>query len=132
VSFIATGDSEEVQDLQRFLTGLSLEQGISVFDDEVVDYDKADLYGIPYLVIINEDSLRNGVVLLRDRETCWFEEIHVAFLTRRLVHVFQKRDVEDTWSAVKREVETLVANDGGKKSEKVKKKDRKKSEVTSA
>lgn len=46
-------------------------------------------------------TLKNGIVDLRDRESCWFEQIHVAHLTRRFVHIYQKRDIPDTWTQIK-------------------------------
>ena len=56
-------------------------------------------------VILTEESLGHGIVHLRDRETCWFEELHVASVTRRLCHIYQQRDLgEDTWSQVEREL----------------------------
>jgi hypothetical protein len=45
-------------------------------------------------------ALENGIVKIRDRETAWFEEIHAAHLTQRMVKVFQDRNVEDTWTKI--------------------------------
>ena len=50
---------------------------------------------------MTEDSLSHGTVHIRDRETCWFEEIHCAHVARRLVHIYQKRDVPNTWEEIK-------------------------------
>ncbi len=52
-------------------------------------------------MILNDRTLVDGVSLLRDRETCCFEEMHVAAVTRRLVHVFQHRDIENTFVLMK-------------------------------
>jgi hypothetical protein len=45
-------------------------------------------------------ALENGIVKIRDRETAWFEEIHAAHLTQRMVKIFQDKNVEDTWSKI--------------------------------
>jgi hypothetical protein len=45
-------------------------------------------------------ALENGIVKIRDRETAWFEEIHAAHLTQRMVKIFQNKNVEDTWTKI--------------------------------
>jgi hypothetical protein len=50
--------------------------------------DKADLLGIPYIVIVSENSLENGIVHMRDRDANWFEEVHVSHIMPRLVLVY--------------------------------------------
>ncbi len=52
-------------------------------------------------MILNDRTLVDGVSLIRDRETCCFEEVHVAAVTRRLVHIFRHRDTEDTFTRMK-------------------------------
>ena len=70
-----------------------------VFDlDET--YEAADLLGIPFVVIVDPVSVENGIVRIRDRETCWFEQIHASRLTQRMVKIFQDRFVEDTWTKI--------------------------------
>ena len=97
-----SGPSKKLCDLRELLVGLALEKDIEV-NEEVKSFEAADDLGIPYVVVIDEQSLDRGVVMIRDRETCWFEEIHAAHLTKRLVHIFKGEIIPDTWEEIKAE-----------------------------
>lgn len=103
---MTTSTSKDAVDLQMFLTQLAIEQGI-VVGYGVDTYEDADVLGIPFLVVVTEDTLANGTVLFRDRDSCCCEQIHIAFVTRRLVHIFQRRDVEDTWTTIKKQLRSV-------------------------
>lgn len=85
----------DLSDFRRYLTSLlEAETGVKVWDgvqtgDEYFnEYDACDSHGIPYLVIVTPQSLKDGIVNIRDRETTWFEQIHAAHLTQRFKHCF--------------------------------------------
>jgi Anticodon binding domain len=65
-------------------------------------YKSADLLGIPFVVIVDPSSVETGIVRIRDRETCWFEQIHASHVTQKMVRVFQDRFVEDELTRLKR------------------------------
>ena len=88
-------------ELRDFLVDLSQKEEISVKKD-VGDFNAADDYGIPFCVVLSEHTLKNGIVHLRDRESSWFEQIHVAYLTQRLTKVFQGRFIDDSWTNMKK------------------------------
>lgn len=101
-TFVAKNPSPDLLDLQELLTLLAQEKGIRVFNEASNDH-LADLFGIPYQVVLTENSLTTGVVLLRDSVTCWYEEIHVAHVVRRLVQIYQNRDCPDSWTEIKQD-----------------------------
>lgn len=53
------------------------------------DYEAADAYGVPHLIVITSESLKDGVVHIRDRETTCFEQIHVADVTERFINTYK-------------------------------------------
>ncbi len=57
---------------------------------------------------MSESSLDMGVVHLRDRETCWYEEVHAAHLASRLARAFGKgqqgQEEEDSLEKVERQL----------------------------
>lgn len=85
--------SKDLSDLKRYLILLLRGKNILV-DDKVNNYAHADLIGVPFVIVLNNKSLENGVVLLRDRETAWFEEIHVYHVVARMVNIYQHRELE--------------------------------------
>ena len=54
-------------------------------------YEACDGHGVPFLVILNDDSLVDGVVNVRDRETTWFEQVHAAHLPQKLQQTFNSK-----------------------------------------
>ena len=99
---VAQGSSEnnqDIKDLLRYVQLLLLDAGLEVMTN--ADVETLDDLGVPFTVIINEDSLANGALLIRDRETTWFEQIHLSHVVPRMVKTFQDRNVPDTLNLVK-------------------------------
>jgi glycyl-tRNA synthetase (class II) len=97
--------TSDLLDFVRYLHLLLEGENIQVWmPDQAVNteelYDVADQLGIPYVIVVPVTALENGVVRMRDRETAWFEEIHAAHLTQRMVKIFQGKVIEDTWSKI--------------------------------
>ncbi len=97
--------TSDLSDFVRYLQLLLEEQNVQVWmPKQVVNteelYEVADQLGIPYVIVVPPTVLENGVVRMRDRETAWFEEIHAAHLTQRMVKIFQGKVIEDTLSKI--------------------------------
>ena len=106
-AFVSEDSSSDLSDLKRLLFLLSEREGLAVAPmDEVYDFGKCDELGIPYAVSVSEDSLRSAVVGIRDRDTCLMEQIHVSQVTKRLVRIFQRRVIKDTWEEMRGENDT--------------------------
>ena len=86
VAVVALGDDPDLADFRTYLTGLLEARGIRVLDCSKADfaYEMSDGHGVPYLVVVNDDTLCDGVVNVRDRETTWFEQVHAAHLSDKL------------------------------------------------
>ena len=66
--------------LKRYLQQLLEREKIEVFDENTQrtlsekqakffnDYEAADAFGVPHLIVITADSLKDGIVNIRDRE----------------------------------------------------------------
>lgn len=74
----------ELQDLALYLCKLLKNQNIPTFlipNSHKIDLDSLwkqfDEMGVPYNVYLNEESLKNGIILLRNRDTT----LKVALLT---------------------------------------------------
>lgn len=52
-------------------------------------YHEMDTIGIPYSIIVNSDSLQNGFMQLRNRDTTLSETIHINSLKDYLPQIFQ-------------------------------------------
>ena len=97
--------SKEVRNFVRYLQLLLQEKDVQVRMPEQnlsIDelYKFADELGIPFVVVVPPSAIQNGIVRIRDRETAWFEQIHAAQLTQRMVKNFQDRNVHDTWTEI--------------------------------
>ena len=99
-----------------------MEQGLTVKMD-LENFSEADNLGIPYSIILKESSLTDGVVQIRDRETDWFEQIHVNFVVQKLAKWCLGKDVEDTLNKLKKELGlgATTSSKTGAKQKKVKK-----------
>ena len=110
--------SKEVLNFVRYLQLLLQEKDVQVRMPEQnlpIDelYKFADELGIPFVVVVPPSAIQNGIVRIRDRETAWFEQIHAAQLTQRMVKNFQDRNVHDTWTEIS-ERRKLSENDSPK------------------
>ncbi len=95
-------ETEELHLMRDLILLLAEEKGIAV-SREVISFESADALGIPYAVVVGDQSLELGVVRIRDRESCWFEEVHLAHVAKRLAHIYQGRIVPDTWEEMQAE-----------------------------
>lgn len=89
-----------VQDLARYVELLLKHEHIEIIHSN--DYQTLDDLGVPYTIEIDKNCLTNGVLKLRDRETAWTEQIHLAHLVPRMVNFFQDRKEPNTYQIVKK------------------------------
>ena len=92
-------ESQEVKDLGRYIQLLLENESIPLLVDQ--DYQTYDDLGVPYVIIVDKASLEKGVIRIYDRETCWHEQIHLAYVAPRMVRTFQNREIPDTHSLVR-------------------------------
>lgn len=52
-------------------------------------FKQYDQMGVPYTVILNENTLKNGIALLRDRNTTLKEQTHVSNLPVYVEQLFR-------------------------------------------
>ena len=72
----------ELNMLKSYLQQLLENENIKIFDYQSIkneqqhkffnDYEAADAFGVPYLIVLTSDSLKDGVVNIRDREVSSF------------------------------------------------------------
>ena len=92
--------NETLLDLARFIEHLLTMEKIDVLKN--YDYQTFDDLGVPYVIVIDETCLDNGIIKIRDRETDWYEQIHLAHLAQRMVKTFQDREIPDAYKLVKK------------------------------
>ncbi|KAF4528063.1 hypothetical protein B566_EDAN012025 [Ephemera danica] len=76
---------QDIADLAGFLARVLRQAGVSTMllpdlgkkslESQLVRYDEL---GVPYCVVLNEGSLKNGILALRNRDTTLKEQVHVA------------------------------------------------------
>ena len=99
VGIMLSSSDEKVKDLGRYLElNLTNEKINVLFGDKLETFD--DL-GIPFVLMIDKNSLDQGVIEIRDRETTWKEQIHLAHVVPRMVKVFQHKEIPDTLTSVR-------------------------------
>ena len=97
---IMTNSTEkDVVDLSRYVELLLLKENIEVLVGS--DLQTFDDLGVPYVLVVDKTSLNNGVIKIRDRESTWHEQIHLAHVVPRMVKLYQDRNVTDTLTSVK-------------------------------
>ncbi|XP_036321149.1 DNA polymerase subunit gamma-2, mitochondrial [Rhagoletis pomonella] len=73
-------------------SGLRMLSENTVFTDSFQELDvglqKSDCLGIPYTLIINESTLKTGLLQLRSRDTTLEESIHISDIPAYLLHIF--------------------------------------------
>jgi len=69
------------------ITSLILPTNTDTTREELIH--KHDLLGIPYTIIVNEGTLRTGILLLRSRDTTLKEEVHVKDLDNYIGLIFK-------------------------------------------
>lgn len=58
----------------------------NTLDSQWKQYDQM---GIPYNVLLNENTLKNGIIYLRNRDTTLKEQVHVANLAEYVEKLFK-------------------------------------------
>ncbi|KAM7351950.1 DNA polymerase subunit gamma-2, mitochondrial [Cochliomyia hominivorax] len=48
-----------------------------------------DCLGIPYILMVNNDSIKTGLIKLRSRDTTLFETIHISDIQNYISHIFK-------------------------------------------
>ena len=98
ISSSSTSD-QKLKDLGRYIElNLTNEKINVLFDDNLQTFD--DL-GIPFVLMIDKNSFNQGVIQIRDRETTWKEQIHLAHVVPRMVKIFQHKEIPDTLTSVR-------------------------------
>ena len=92
-------ESQDAQDLSRYIQLLLESESIPLLINE--EYKTYDDLGVPYVITIDKESLETGVIKIYDRETCWHEQVHLAYVAPRMVRTFQNREIPDTYSLVR-------------------------------
>jgi len=87
---------EILHDLANYVEYLITHENIEILKG--FDYQTYDDLGVPYVIVIDESSLDQGVIKIRDRETTWYEQIHLAHIAQRMVKAFQDRDIPDAYN----------------------------------
>lgn len=88
------------QDLTKYIRLILQQAGIStvmendlhfVKDVAALDgqFNNADGIGIPYVLIVDNESLETGFLKLRNRDTTISEKIHLSDLPQYLMDIFQ-------------------------------------------
>ena len=57
------------------------------FDEDLTYYDSL---GIPYIVTVDKQSTKTGLIKLRSRETTLYETIHISDIPNYLLKIFQQ------------------------------------------
>lgn len=57
----------------------------SQMDNELIT---ADSFGIPYAILLDENSIKTGIMKLRSRDTTLSETIHISDIPNYLLNIF--------------------------------------------
>lgn len=104
INFFCIPDEDvmtELSDLSQFiaitirkagLTTLNLERSkVTTAAGLEKEFTQMDKYGIPYGLIIKADSLKSGLLQLRNRETTISEIIHISDIPNYLFKIFNSQ-----------------------------------------
>lgn len=88
----------ELQDLAKYVTSLLRRSNIStlnapkccVIGEDALNlaYQEMDSIGVPYCILLDEISLKNGLIKLRNRDTTISETIHLSDVPDYLLKIF--------------------------------------------
>ena len=92
-------DNQDAKDLARYIQLLLESESIPLLVNE--EYKTYDDLGVPYVITVDKESTETAVIKIYDRETCWHEEVHLAYVAPRMVRTFQNREIPDTHSLVR-------------------------------
>lgn len=95
-SITGNSNKQEMQDLSLYICLLLKNLYISCLllpnrDKSTLErqYDMHDRLGVPYTIVLNENSLKNGVILLRSRDTTLKEKVHINDLPIYIEKIFR-------------------------------------------
>lgn len=98
-SFADASIHRDLEELAKYITMMLNKCRVSMFDlknstfsiqsDLERKFTEMDAIGIPYGLILDENSLKNGVMKLRCRDTTLCETIHISYLSRYLSQIFR-------------------------------------------
>lgn len=63
------------------------ESSFTIHSDLERTFSEMDAIGIPYGLILDDTSLQNGVMQLRNRDTTICETIHISYLPQYLLQI---------------------------------------------
>nr|CAG4642546.1 EOG090X076T [Evadne anonyx] len=87
----ASTDMKQLQDLRRLFTIKLNNLKISVLPSGANwNTPQCDARGLPYLILLSDSTLENGICHLRNRDTTLKEEVHVSDVVQRLHTVLKK------------------------------------------
>jgi len=93
-------NQSKILDLARYVELLLKHKHIEIIRNNC--HETLDDFGVPYIIEIDKECLIEGVLKLRDRETAWTEQIHLAHIVPRMVKIFQDREEPNTYQIVKK------------------------------
>jgi len=84
-------ETKQLQDLSRLLTIKLNHLKISVLPSSAKwNTSQCDARGLPYLILLDDSTLENGICHLRNRNTTLKEEVHISDVVQRLQIVLKK------------------------------------------
>lgn len=77
--------------LERSNISILNSDGCQLSDETALEQkcNEMDAIGVPYGIILDEDSLKTGFMKLRNRDTTLAETIHISYLKDYLPQIFQ-------------------------------------------
>ena len=100
VTCLHKGNEKNLSDLKDLQTHIMLKlqkSGLRVYEEKFTTNSPNDLHsqlaladhmGIPYSLILAENSLQKGLIQLRNRDTSLEETIHISDIDRYLLNIF--------------------------------------------
>lgn len=96
---IAAKETDDLKDLTKYVQMLLTRSGISTYTyhDQLLSTDEAnenqriaqlDNMGVPYVLLLNSVSLKQGFLQLRNRDTTLCETIHISDVPAYLLDIF--------------------------------------------
>lgn len=96
---ISAKDCIDLQDLTKYIQMLLTRSGIStyIYHDKLLSTDEdneneriaqLDNMGVPYVLLLNSVSLKQGFLQLRNRDTTLCETIHISDVPAYLLDIF--------------------------------------------
>lgn len=97
--FVDATVNRELEDLKKYISMLlkrsnisvlsSLERHCSHLTDLESKYTEMDAIGVPYGIILDTNSLKTGLIKLRNRDTTIAETMHISYIQDYLPKIFQ-------------------------------------------